>query len=166
MTLTARTVDTLQPRDSPYIAWDDRLTGFGVRVHPSGLRSYLVNYRAGDRGRKAPNRRIVIGRHGLVTADQARRRAREILGRVALGEDPLADRARTRSIPTLRKAFADWISVGPRRRESTVASYHRTVHKDLGDWLDRSLDEIDRSDVEQRFQELTERPGWVQANAA
>ncbi|MDE0521017.1 MAG: integrase arm-type DNA-binding domain-containing protein [Boseongicola sp.] len=48
MTLTARTVDTLQPGDSPYIAWDDRLIGFGVRVHPSGLRSYLVNYRAGD----------------------------------------------------------------------------------------------------------------------
>ena len=166
MTLTARTVDTLLPRDSPYIAWDDRLTGFGVRVHPSGLRSYLVNYRAGDRGRKAPNRRIVIGRHGLVTADQARRRAREILGRVALGEDPLADRARTRSIPTLRKAFENWLAVGPRRRDSTVASYRRTVHKDLGDWLERSLDEIDRSDVERRFQELTERPGWVQANAA
>ncbi|MDE0372727.1 MAG: Arm DNA-binding domain-containing protein [Rhodospirillales bacterium] len=73
MTLTAQTVDTLQPRDSRYIAWDDRLTGFGVRVHPTGLRSYLVNYRVGNRGRKAPKRRIFIGRHGLVTADQARR---------------------------------------------------------------------------------------------
>ena len=118
------------------------------RVVPSGLRSYLVNCRAGDRGRKTPNRRIVIGRHGLITADQARRRAREMLGRVALGEDPLADRARTRSTPTLRKAFENWLAVGPRRRDSTVASYRRTVHRDLGDCLDRSLDEFDRSDVE------------------
>ena len=85
MTVTVRTVDALQPEEKSYTAWDDKLTGFGVRVQPSGLRSYLVNYRAGDRGRKAPNRRIVIGRHGLVTLDQARRRAREILGRVALG---------------------------------------------------------------------------------
>ena len=142
------------------------ITGFGVRVQPTGLRSYLVNYRAGDRGRKAPNRRLVIGRHGLITADQARRRAREILGRVALGDDPLAERARSRSIPTLREAFEDYLAAGPRRRESTIANYRRAVHKDLGDWLDRSLDDIDRRDVEQRFHQLTERPGWVQANIA
>ena len=166
MTLTARTVEALQPKARAYTAWDDRITGFGVRVQPSGLRSFLVNYRAGDRGRKAPHRRIVIGRHGHITADQARRRAREILGRVALGEDPLADRARTRSIPTLRKAFKDYLAVGPRRRDSTIANYRRAVHRDLGDWLDRSLGDIDRRDVERRFHELTERPGWVQANTA
>ena len=54
----------------------------------------------------------------------------------------------------------------PRRRESTIASYRRAVHKDLGDWLDRSLDDIDRRDVEHRFHQLTKRPGWVQANIA
>ena len=166
MPLTARTVEALQPEEKSYTAWDSKLTGFGVRVQPTGLRSYLINYRAGDRGRKAPNRRLVIGRHGLITADQARRRAREILGRVALGDDPLAERARTRSIPTLREAFEDYLAAGPRRRESTIANYRRAVHKDLGDWLDRSLDDIDRRDVEQRFHRLTERPGWVQANIA
>ena len=61
------------------------------------MRSYLVNYRAGDRGRTAANRRIVIGRHGLVTPDQARC-AREILGRVALGKNLAGDRARSRAI--------------------------------------------------------------------
>ena len=166
MPLTARTVEALQPEEKSYTAWDSKLTGFGVRVQPTGLRSYLVNYRAGDRGRKAPNRRLVIGRHGLITADQARRRAREILGRVPLGDDPLAERARSRSIPTLREAFEDYLAAGPRRRESTIANYRRAVHKDLGDWLDRSLDDIDRRDVEQRFHQLTERPGWVQANIA
>ena len=100
MTLTVRTVEALRPEEKSYTAWDDKLTGFGVRVQPSGLRSYLVNYRAGDRGRQAPNRRVVIGRHGPITPDQARRRAREILGRVALGDDPLAERARSRAMPT------------------------------------------------------------------
>ena len=166
MTLTVRTVEALQPEKKSYTAWDDKLTAFGVRVQPSGLRSCLVNYRVGDRGRKAPNRRIVIGRHGLVTPDQARRRAREILGRVALGEDPLAERARSRAMPTLRQAFEDYLAVGPRRRNSTIASYRRALHKDLGDWLDRSLDDIDRRDVEQRFRQITERAGWVQANIA
>ena len=66
------------------------------------------------------NRWIVIGRHGPITADQARRRAREILGRVALGEDPVGDRARSRAIPTLRRAFEDYFAAGPQRRDSTI----------------------------------------------
>ena len=166
MTLTARTVRALEPEEKSYTAWDDKLTGFGVRVQPSGLCSYLVNYRAGDRGRKAPNRRIVIGRHGPITADQARRRAREILGRVALGDDPLAECARGRDMPTLRQAFKNYLAAGPRRKHTTIANYRRAIHKDLGDWLDRPLDDIDHHDVEQRFWQLTERPGWVQANIA
>ena len=115
---------------------------------------------------KAPNRRIVIARHGLVTPDQARRRAREILSRVALGDDPHAERARSRTMPTLRRAFEDYLAVGARRRDSTIANYRRALHKDLGDWLDRPLDDIDRRDVEQRFHQITGRAGWVQANIA
>ncbi|MYG26853.1 MAG: DUF4102 domain-containing protein, partial [Boseongicola sp. SB0677_bin_26] len=61
----------------------DRLTGFGCRVQPSGTKSFIVNYRAGDGGRKAPNRRVVIGRYGRVGPDEARRKARDMLGQVA-----------------------------------------------------------------------------------
>ena len=57
-------------------------------------------------------------------------------------------------------------SVVHRRRDSTIVSYRRALHKDLGDWLDRSLDDIDRRDVEQRFRQITERAGWVQTNIA
>ena len=88
LTLTKRTVDALKPEDKPWIAWDDKLTGFGVRVHPSGAKSFVVNYRAGNGGRKAPNKRVVVGRVGRVTPDQARRLAQELLGRVAVGDDP------------------------------------------------------------------------------
>ena len=100
-TLTKRTVDALEPQDKPWIAWDDRLTGFGVRVHPSGAKSYVVNYRAGNGGRKAPNKRVVVGRAGRVTPDQARRRAQELLGRVAAGEDPAGERAEAGGLPRL-----------------------------------------------------------------
>ena len=31
LTITKRTVDALKPADKPWIAWDDKLTGFGVR---------------------------------------------------------------------------------------------------------------------------------------
>ena len=42
ITLNKRNVAALEPGDKPYIAWDDRLIGFGVRVQPSGLKSFLV----------------------------------------------------------------------------------------------------------------------------
>ena len=58
LTLTKRTVETPQPADKAWIAWDDRLIGFGVRVQPSGAKAFVVNYRTGSGGRKARNRRI------------------------------------------------------------------------------------------------------------
>ena len=166
LTLNKRAVEALRPAEKPFIAWDDKLTGFGVRVQPSGVRSYLVNYRADGGGRRAANRRLVIGRHGRVTAEQARRLAQEALGRVAAGEDPAGERARTRSVPTLREAFEDFLAAGPARKESTREAYRRTVHIDLRPWLDRSLDTVSRRDVEQCFARLTSEVGWVGANSA
>ena len=66
-----RAVEGLKPADKSWIAWDDRLTGFGVRVHPTGAKSFIVNYRSGDGGRKAPNKRVVIGRYGKVAPNRA-----------------------------------------------------------------------------------------------
>ena len=166
LTLNKRAVEGLKPADKPFIAWDDKLTGFGVRVQPSGLRSYIVNYRTGAGGRRAVNRRLVIGRHGRVSAEQARRIAHETLGRVAAGEDPAEGRTRSRSVPTLREAFEEFLSVGPERKESTLGTYRRTVHMDLAPWLDRSLNTISRKDVEQCFNRLTSEIGWVGANSA
>ena len=166
LTLNKRAVESLKPADKPFIAWDDKLTGFGLRVQPSGVRSYIVNYRAGAGGRKAANRRLVIGRHGRVTSEQARRIAHETLGRVAAGEDPAEGRTRSRTMPTLREAYEEFLAVGPERKESTREAYRRTVYMDLAAWLDRPLDTISRKDVEQCFNRLTADIGWVGANQA
>ncbi len=74
-------MDVFKPAEPERVVWDDDVTGFGVRVHPSGAKAFLVNYRAGNGGRKAPNNRVVVGRAGRVTPDQARRLAQELLGR-------------------------------------------------------------------------------------
>ena len=98
LTLTKRTVDALDPEDKSWIAWDDRLVGFGCRVQSSGTKSFIVNNRSGDGGRNAPNKRVVIGRHGRVGPDEARRKARDMLGQVARGEDPAGSGPR-RALP-------------------------------------------------------------------
>ena len=164
LTLTKRTVEALEPTDKPWIAWDDRLIGFGVRVQPSGTKTFIVNYRTGDGGRTAPNKRVAIGRYGRIAPDRARRLAQEVLGRVAGGDDPAGERAEARGMPTLADAFADYMAANPNRAANTVKLYRRNMRLNLSDWLTRPLDTITRRDVEARFNLITEERGWATGN--
>ena len=159
--LTKRTIDALEPTDKAWIAWDDRLTGFGVRVYPSGHKSFIVNYRTGDGGRKAPNKRIVLGRCDRLAPERARRMAHQVLGKVASGGDPADERAEARGIPVLRNAFEEYIAANPNRTMRTDKGYRELVELHLRDWLSRPLDAITRRDVEARFNHLTAYHGWV-----
>ncbi|MCY4489485.1 MAG: Arm DNA-binding domain-containing protein [Deltaproteobacteria bacterium] len=78
-----RAVDALEPQDKPWIAWDDRLPGFGVRVYPPGSKVYVVQTR--HRGK---SRRVTLGRHGVLTADGARRGAALAISRIKSGQEP------------------------------------------------------------------------------
>ena len=70
--------------------WDDDPRGFGVYVKPSGVKSFFVQFRSPQTAKK---RRYTIGQYGRLTIDQARTEAKDILSRVAKGEDPLKTRA-------------------------------------------------------------------------
>jgi len=164
LTLTKRTVEALEPAGKSWIAWDDKLVGFGCRVQPSGTKSFVVNYRPGDGGRKAPNKRVVIGRFGRIAPDQARTRAKDLLGRVARGEDPAGERAEARGVPTLAEAFETYMKANPNRAANTVRLYRQNLRVNLGDWVKRPLDAITRQDVEDRFNLITGRHGWSGAN--
>ena len=88
-TLSNRTVATLSvERDTVF--WDRELTGFGVRVYPSGGKVFVAQARGPD-GPDKPNRprRITVGRHPVLSAEQARQRAALIIARVKAGEDPV-----------------------------------------------------------------------------
>ena len=91
--ITKRQVESLKAGGSDVFAWDDELRGFGVRVKPSGLRSYLVQYRNAH-GR---SKRLTIGEHGRLTAEEARRQARLILAEVDKGGDPAEVRKAARA---------------------------------------------------------------------
>ena len=65
--LTKRSIEALTPREIDYIAWDNDVPGFGVRVMPSGRKSFVLQYRAGRR-----SRRMVLGYVNVVTPEQAR----------------------------------------------------------------------------------------------
>jgi len=58
-------VNALKPNGFEFTVWDDAVTGFGVRVRPTGAKSYVVVYRAGS-GRGAPMRRFTIAAVGKI----------------------------------------------------------------------------------------------------
>ncbi len=97
--LTKRTVEGAAIRPAPYFLWCSELPGFGARVFPSGKRVYYADYRNGAGSRK----RISIGLHGKVTAEEARKLAIGTLGAVVKGEDPAAERATRRKSMTVRE---------------------------------------------------------------
>lgn len=86
--LSTRLIDGLEPRADKYFVWDDALPGFGVRIYPSGRRSYVIQYKV-----KRRTRRLTLGHHGELNPEAARKLAKIKLGEVAHGGDP-ADVAR------------------------------------------------------------------------
>lgn len=102
--LTKRAVEALNAPDGrETFAWDNELRGFGVRVKATGGKTYFVQYRNTE-GR---TRRLVLGKHGALTTEQARGMARQKLAAAARGEDPSQERRTLRQGMTVGE-ICDW----------------------------------------------------------
>ena len=159
--LTTRSVADARPRERRYIVWDEELTGFGVRVSPSGLCSFIVQYRAGEGGRRAASHKTVLGHFPALTPSRAR--AREVLRRVT--ERRTNGDGGAPSIPTVRRAFEAHLESRPMVAAKTRSQYRRLLERHAPQWLDLRLDELGRKDVERRFLMLSEDAGPSVANA-
>ena len=65
--LAKRAVDALLPREKAFIAFDSDVKGFGVRVMPTGMKTYVLEYRPGSGGRGVAKKRLTLGKHGAMT---------------------------------------------------------------------------------------------------
>jgi integrase len=105
--ITKRTINAIRPdADRETFIWDEgdgALKGFGIRVQPSGIASYLLQYRTQE-GR---TRRLTLGRVGVLTPYQARTLAGDKLHAIAHGADPSAERRAARKAMTVAE-LCDW----------------------------------------------------------
>lgn len=144
------------------VLWDIETTGFGVRATGAG-RTYFVRYRAGT-GRAASRKDFTIGKHGAPwTADSARKQARIILGKVADGQDPQAEKVAARA-PTNGTRFEDVATlfldrhVRRKLRPSTISDYESVVLKRLiPEWQGREVTDIGRSDIHALLDPIEDR---------
>jgi integrase len=140
MRITAKSIAalTLPAGKSDVIHFDDETPGFGFRLRRSAAGTVNATWVAQYR-RAGATRRVLIGAGSVLTAEQARKRAREVLAQATLGADPQKDKAERRSKDrlSLRSVIDDYLAVkrGEVRpgtmREVTrylVGPYFRLLH--------------------------------------
>lgn len=158
--ITKRLVEAAEPRDKDYIICDDDLAGFAVRILPSGRRSYIAQYRIGNR-----YRRMSLGAHGVLTPEKARRMAFKVLAAVKDGEDPAGERSRARkacTVKELAKRF-DEEHIAVRLKPGTAREYRRNLRRFILPALERlKVAEVTRADIAKFHHDLRHIP--YQAN--
>ncbi|MHB0978148.1 MAG: tyrosine-type recombinase/integrase [Minisyncoccota bacterium] len=133
--LNKRTIDALE--FSPgcnYFVWDTKLIGFGIRVTEKTdvdgkvyrRKAFVVGYR--PRGTKL-FKRLVIGRYGPMTPDQARDKALQHLSAVAKGTDPQAERRASRAGLSVSELSVPYLEEVDRRRKPATSREYRRLWK-------------------------------------
>ncbi len=126
--------------------WDSDLPGFGLRVHPSGRRTWFVMFR--QRGKQ---RRVSLGTSKQIAANQARRHAREKLAEVALDGLPSrkTTKSRVKETPLMRDyAERFWADYAHHWKPSTRKRNRTGIDRDiLPTFGDRRVDEITKADI-------------------
>lgn len=157
--LTRQLVEnTPAPSAGELLIWDSDLPGFGVRITPKGVRSYIAQARVNHK-----TRRQTIGRHELLSTDAARRKAKTALGAMADGVDPTAKRKHDEAKAiTLRDVAIEYCKTrrvrgGHALKDSTKAEINRHVVQTFATWADRPIVEITRDKVRRKFAELSAR---------
>jgi integrase len=171
MKLTAKSVVALRlpPRKTDVICFDSEMPGFGYRLRAGGdgkvRRSWVVQYR-----RAGGTRRLLLGAGGVLSAEQARAAAKTILAKVALGEDPQADKAarRHKDGHTLQALIGEYLAskegtIRPRTLRQLAAyltgSYFKPLHA-------MPVDAVTRKDVAARLVAITRAHGSIVAARA
>lgn len=164
MKLTKRVIEgAILPEKGQRFLWDSETRGFGIRLTPAG-RSYIAQGRVNNS--KGPTRRVSLGRHGVITLQQARKRAKKELAAMLEGIDPIAEKKRIEAYSlTLREITEEYLRDRRDMKSSSRSDILKHLNKAFSSWADRPAIEITRDKVAVRFRQLTKR-GPAQANQA
>lgn len=163
--LTKRTVDSAKPDPSRFqtLIWDCEIRGFGLRISPGGKKSYILQYRNAQ-GR---SRRTTLGATSRLTAEQARKLARQRLSEVDHGEDPAEASREAREGLTVAGFAERYLErhARPKKKPSSVVLDERLLRLCILPALgSRKLADVTRADVRKMHHKKRKTP--VQANRA
>jgi integrase len=145
-----RTIDAIETVGKPTVFYDSELTGFCLKVLPSGAKRWGVEYRSGAGGRSVGKTRMVLGSTSSMTPDQARESAKKILAAVALGQDPARKRSGERAMPTFAEFGERYLTeeAETKLKPRSVVNYRIYLRKHAVPIIGtRKLDTLDSGDI-------------------
>ena len=158
--ITKRTVDAAEPGEREYAIWDFEISGFGLRVYPSGRKVYCLKYRVGG-GRNGTVRKPTIGTHGAITPDQAREIAKDWSSEIRRGGDPSATRAASRNAPLMAGLLERYLEdhARPHKKASSIKDDEGLIRQMLRPVFGhRKVAEVTRADVDAFHKSLKGKP--------
>ena len=153
--ISKRMVDALSAHGRPGVYWDRDLPGFGVRLYPTGRKTYVVQSR-GPTG----SRRVTVGQHGAISAEQARKAAAAIIDRIKAGEDPMPEVAEPE--PTVADLAEKYLRthVAVQCKASSMRRYRQLLqHHILPALGEMPVGSVERKHVAALHYALRDRPG-------
>lgn len=162
--LTKSVLDALacSPGEPFSLFWDPDLVGFGVRVSASGTKSFVVKRR---------NIRAVIDRADVISVDEARQRAIEVLASIGRGGNPIrerreraaSERASRMKDLTVLQVWEEYKKAKKQLRPKTLDEYEYALRTYASAWLNRPMRSITRSFVSDEHTRIREH---VASNAS
>lgn len=162
--LTKSVIDKLEstPGKDQSFYRDETLKGFALRITASGVKSFIVETRINGRVK-----RVTLGKYGNITAEEARKQAKTLLGSVAKGEDPIAEKKTQRvNAMTLKQVFNDYLKARKDLKPRTLNDYHCVLHEVIPDWLDKPITKITREMIAKRHSSHGDTNSRARANNA
>ena len=161
--LTKTSVDKLTPEVKEVFYWDTGLSGFGVRVKPNGLRSYIIQYRNRQTGH---SKRKTIGQVGpLLSFSDAKAIASQYLGEVIRGGDPAEEAQSRRKAPKISDLADQYLKTHaiPKKRKNSVKMDISLINRFILPKLGKKFaSEISHKDLQNFHNSLAKTP--YQAN--
>jgi Arm DNA-binding domain len=147
--LTQRMIDTtLATATSRVILRDSEVQCFAVRISPDSA-SYIVECKFNGK-----TKRVTLGRTSLMTLEQARQRAREVLLTIKSGVDPAAEKKiQKHANITLREILQVYLAT-KQLRPGTIDLYRRQCNHAFKDWLDLPIVKISKDMVEDKHRAM------------
>jgi integrase len=155
--LTKRTVEASQPGSRDVYLWDTEVRGFGVKITPPGARIYILKWQ-----KDGAQRWLTLGRHGDLTADEARSKAEAMRGTIAHGGDPAAERDQRKATITIDEIADRYLAehAEPHKKKSSVEEDRRNLKVHVRPELGRKkITDVTRQDVLKLHHRMRETPG-------
>lgn len=164
MKFTDRSVAALKPQETTYEAWETGRSGFGVRVRPSGKKSFIYLYRFEGKAR-----RMTLGAYPALSIATAHRQHAQAQEQLAKGIDPGAVKAGAKHAdmraPTVATLIDEYMTRWAKPRKRSWREDERLLNRDvLPVWGQRKAKSITRRDVLTLLDAIIDRGAPVMAN--